>query len=71
MIKTDFFKNYDALDFKGKKQLRKRLIKACMIENPTWYSWMQKRAIPRPAQKLISIELDQDMETLFPELVNQ
>lgn len=65
MIKNDFFTHYDSLDFKEKKRLRKRIIKACMIEPPTWYSWMQKRTIPKPSQKLIAIELGQDMNELF------
>ena len=56
----------NVVDFKEKKKLRKRLIKACMIENPTWYSWMQKRQIPKPSQKLIALELGECMECLFP-----
>ena len=70
MTKEDFFTHYDSLTFKQKKSLRKRIVKACMIEPPTWYGWMQKRAIPKPSQKLIALELGQDMEELFPETNN-
>jgi hypothetical protein len=63
----DFFEYYESLTSEEKQALRKRLTKACMIEPPTWYGWMQKRQIPKHAQKLISIELGQDMESLFPE----
>ncbi len=62
----NLFDHYSSLPFKEKRELRKRLVKACMIEPPTWYSWMKKRAIPKPSQKLIAIELGQDMNELFP-----
>jgi NADH:ubiquinone oxidoreductase subunit len=62
----NFFKYYESLEPEEKQVIRKRLTKACIIEPPTWYSWMQKRAIPKPSQKLIALELGQDMNELFP-----
>ena len=62
----NFFDYYNSLPDDERNRMRKRLITACMIEPSTWYGWIQKRAIPKPSQKLIAIELGQDMESLFP-----
>ena len=62
----EFFKYYETLQKKEKQLARKRLTEACMIEPSTWYSWMIKKAIPKPSQKLIALELGQDMNVLFP-----
>ena len=62
----DFLKYYESLPRKEKQVFRKRIVKACMIEPPTWYNWTRKKLIPKPSQKLISVELKQDIETLFP-----
>lgn len=62
----NFFEYYESLTPEEKQVIRKRLTKACMIEPSTWYSWMQKRAIPKPSQKLIAIELGKCTECLFP-----
>jgi hypothetical protein len=62
----NFFDHYDSLQKKEKQAFRKKLVKACMIEPPTWYSWIQRKSIPKPSQKLIAQELGQDMENLFP-----
>ena len=63
----NFFDYLETLPPNEKKALRKRIVKACFIEQSTWYSWMQRHNIPRPAQKLIALELGQPMEELFPE----
>lgn len=63
----NFFEYYESLSSNEKQKFRKRIVKSCLIEPPTWYSWMQRRAIPKPSQKLISIELGMDLEKLFPE----
>lgn len=62
----EFFKYYESLQKDEKQALRKQLIKACMIEPPSWYNWMRNRAIPKPAQKLIALELGQNLDVLFP-----
>jgi hypothetical protein len=62
----EFFKLLETLSYEEKQAIRHRLIKACMIEPPTWYTWMNRKSIPRPAQKLIALELEKDMSELFP-----
>lgn len=61
-----FFEIIETLPREEKQALRRRITTACMIEPPTWYSWMTRKIIPKPSQKIISIELKQDIETLFP-----
>ncbi len=63
----DFFEHYESLAPEDKQVFRKRIVKACLIEPPTWYSWMQRRSIPRPSQKLIALELGEPMDELFPD----
>ncbi|MGV8094480.1 MAG: hypothetical protein AB2L24_21715 [Mangrovibacterium sp.] len=62
----EFFDYYASLPKKQQQAFRKKIIKACMIEPPTWYSWMRRNTIPKPAQKLISIEMNKPIEELFP-----
>ena len=62
----DFFELYESLPQPERQALRKRLVESCLIESPTWYSWMNRRIIPRPSQKLISIEMNIPIEILFP-----
>jgi hypothetical protein len=59
--------DYKLLSGKEKEQLRKRIINACLIEAPTFYTWLRNMRVPKPAQKLISIELNIPIEELFPE----
>ena len=66
----EFFELYEALPSRERQLLRKRLIKSCRIEPPTWYSWMNRRIIPKPSQKLISIEMDIPIDELFPNATN-
>ncbi len=63
----NFFDYYESLPQKDRNAFRKRMIKACLIEPPTWYSWLQRRRIPKSTQKLIALEMGQPMEILFPE----
>jgi hypothetical protein len=63
---TDFFKYYETLPLKERQVFRKRIIEFCMIEPPTWYSWMRRRIIPKGYQKLIAIEMGLSREELFP-----
>lgn len=63
---TDFFELYESMTIEEKQKLRKRLINSCLIEPPTWYNWMRRRIIPKPLQKLISIEMEKPLEELFP-----
>ncbi|MGD9930183.1 MAG: hypothetical protein AB7U05_09195 [Mangrovibacterium sp.] len=62
-----FFDYYESLSQDDRQVFRKRIIKACLIEPPTWYSWMKRHRIPKPAQKLIALEMGQPMDVLFPE----
>lgn len=62
----DFFELYNALPQKERQVFRRKMVKTCMIEPPTWYSWMRRKIIPRPSQKLISIEMKKSIEELFP-----
>ena len=62
----EFLEYYESLQKEERQLTRKRLTKACIIEPSTWYSWIQKKAIPKPSQKLIALELGQDMNELFP-----
>ena len=61
-----FYEIFEALPLRERQAFRKRMIKACMIEPPTWYSWMRRKVIPKPAQKLISLEMNKPIEELFP-----
>lgn len=63
---TYFFKYYESLPQKERQVFRKRIIEFCMIEPPTWYSWMRRRIIPKGYQKLISIEMKKPINELFP-----
>lgn len=63
----DFFELYNVLPQKERQAFRKKMIKTCMIEPPTWYGWMRRKIIPRPSQKLISLEMNSSIEELFPE----
>ena len=63
---NDFFKLYEALPQKERQVFRRKMIKTCLIEPPTWYSWMRRKVIPKPTQKLISIEMKKPIGELFP-----
>ena len=70
MQKMNFFEYYSSMPKEEKQAFRKKIIETCRIPNPTWYSWTRRMIIPKPAQKLISIEMNQPIETLFPENLN-
>lgn len=63
----NLFQHYKNLNSHDKSLLRKRIINACLIEAPTFYTWLRNMRVPKPAQKLISIELNIPIEELFPE----
>lgn len=63
----NFFDLVKSLEGREKTLFRDRIINACLIELQTWYTWNRRLKISRPNQKLIAIELDQPIETLFPE----
>ncbi len=63
----NFFEYYESLSGAKRQAFRKRIVKTCFIEPPTWYSWMKRRSIPKASQKLIALELGEPMEELFPD----
>lgn len=63
---TDFFNQVKKLTPKERKAFKKRILIATGASNPTWYSWINQRIISNANKKLISTELNQPVETLFP-----
>ena len=64
---NNFFELVRSKKGKERKAFKKKILKATGAANPTWYTWVNTENVSTPFQKLISIELNQSIETLFPE----
>lgn len=63
---VDFFTLVNSLEKTEKLQLRERILNATGATKPTWYYWLTNKKVGTPAKKLISLELNQPIEILFP-----
>jgi len=63
-----FFEYYKSLPgIRQKRAVRKKIIKATMIEPGSFYTWLNRRKIPTLAQSIISDVLNLPQGELFPE----
>lgn len=62
----DFFSHYNQLTKQEQKKFRRKIMLACSIERPTFYSWLRRQKVAKQSKILIAQELNQPIETLFP-----
>jgi hypothetical protein len=64
----DFYDYYKSLtDLQRKRILRKTIIEQCRIEPTSFYSWLQRRKVPKLPQTIIAEILQKPLSELFPE----
>lgn len=68
-VSKDFYELYNELDRQEKRKLRKEIVKTCMIEFPTFYSWMRRKKVSQLAMLKIAEIMDTDVFELFPESI--
>jgi hypothetical protein len=62
-----FYEIYQNLtDKEDKRELRNKVVSVCEIQPSTWYSWLQRKKIPKKARIKISEILNVPESELFP-----
>jgi len=63
----NFYDYYKTLSTDAEKRaFRKQIIALCQIEPSTFYAWLNRRNVPKLAQKVIAETLGKSQKELFP-----
>ena len=67
----EFIAYYKKKSKEEKRELRDKIIDACLIQPPTFYGWLFRGKVPPLAKKVIAELLKKEQKELFPEKENE